>query len=435
MARSTTGNEPNARGRVARRRFLKAVGALGVVGLAGCGGDGDDDTPTDTGTKDTETDGDTPTATETATDTETPTPTEEPQPFSDPSAELLSFESEGGAISGGGSTSITGELINPYLFPVRDVEVTLEAPSDDWGVSATGDTSFEEIDTQGSESVGWEVTAPDDAEGSQTLTVTVSYASTTDEATVTLETSVFVISGDVTSPVTDGLIGQFDAAQLDADGAVSSWPDVSGSGAVLAQSDEGAQPTLEADASPTGEPAVSFEADAGEFLSTDEPLTTETGGVTIAVLFRIDDHTVPRQVLAYNGNDDGSNGYGITVNQETETNGTLRGLYGGESWFPSGTTITDDDWHVATMVIPDGGADPSLFLDGEELSLNAQNAGATPNAPTDQFGIAQDLSAQEDPPYLDGDVGEELIYERALPEGERLEVEAYLEQKWITGEE
>jgi len=30
-----------------RRRFLKSVGALSVVGLAGCGGDGDD-TPTNT---------------------------------------------------------------------------------------------------------------------------------------------------------------------------------------------------------------------------------------------------------------------------------------------------------------------------------------------------------------------------------------------------
>jgi len=33
-----------------RRRFLKAVGALGVAGLAGCGGDGDEDTPTPTET-------------------------------------------------------------------------------------------------------------------------------------------------------------------------------------------------------------------------------------------------------------------------------------------------------------------------------------------------------------------------------------------------
>jgi hypothetical protein len=424
-------------GRQNRRRFLKTVGALGVVGLAGCGGDGDDETPTETPTDtgDVETTTAPDTETPTPTDTETPTPTEEPQPIPDPPAELLSLDSEGGALSGGESTTVSGELLNPYLFPVRNVEVTLETPDDAWDVSSTGETSFGEIDTQGSRSVGWEVTAPEDAEGSQPLTATVNYASSTDEATVSLETSVFVISGDVTSPVTDGLIGQFDAAQLDADGAVSSWADVSGSGAILSQSSEDAQPTLEPDASPTGEPAVSFEADAAQFLSTDEPLTTETGGVSIAVLFRIDDHTVPRQALAFNGHDDNENGYGITVNQEEETSGTVRGLYGGESWFTAGTAITDDDWHVATMVIPDDGTDPGLFLDGEELSLSAQNPGATPNAPTDQFGIGQDQSEQADPPYLDGDIGEELVYERALPQGERLEVEAYLEGKWITGGE
>jgi hypothetical protein len=437
MTRQNDREESISSGTRSRRRFLKTIGALGAVGLAGCGGDGDDGTPTETptDTEGMETTTAPDTETPTPTDTETPTPTEEPQPIPDPPAELLSFDSEGGAISGGESTTVSGELLNPYLFPVRTVEVTLETPSDAWDVSSTDDTSFEEIDTQGSESVGWEVTAPEDADGSRTLTATVNYASSTDEATVTLETSVFVISGDVTSPVTDGLIGQFDAAQLDVDGAVSSWADVSGSGAVLSQSSEDAQPTLEPDASPTGEPAVSFEADAAQFLSTEEPITTEAGGVTIAVLFRIDDHTVPRQALAYNGHDDNQNGYGITVNQEAETDGTVRGLYGGESWFVAGTTITDDEWHVATMVIPDDGTDPGLFLDGEELSLSAQNAGATPNAPTEQFGIGQDESEQEDPPYLDGDVGEELVYERALPQGERLEVEAYLEGKWITGGE
>ena len=241
-----------------------------------------------------------------------------------------------------------------------------------------------------------------------------------------------VISGDVTSPITDGLIGQFDATQLSGD-AVSSWPDVSGSGAVLAQSDSGAQPSLESDASPTGEPAVSFDADASEFLSTDGPLTTETGGITMSVSFRIDDPSVPRQVLAFNGHDENGNGYGITINQEEETNGTVRGLYGGVSWFPSGTTISDSDWHVVTMVIPDDGVGPSMFLDGEELQLSAQNPGSSPSEPTDQFGIAQDGSAQSDPPYLQGDVGEELIYERALPGAERAQIETYLTNKWISG--
>jgi hypothetical protein len=82
-----------------RRRFLKVLGALGVTGLAGCGGDGDGDSTTDLGDTTepmettepmtttqlpgtTTTDGGTPTytATDTATGTSTPTMTDrEPQ--------------------------------------------------------------------------------------------------------------------------------------------------------------------------------------------------------------------------------------------------------------------------------------------------------------------------------------------------------------------
>ena len=80
-----------SRGRTNRRRFLVGVGTLGVVGLAGCGGDstGDGDGAPDTGTTDdmgttdpgettVPTTDDTGTATDTATPTPTPVPMEPP---------------------------------------------------------------------------------------------------------------------------------------------------------------------------------------------------------------------------------------------------------------------------------------------------------------------------------------------------------------------
>ena len=66
-----------------RRRFLAVVGALGVTGLAGCGGDGD--APTGSAATPTEgnmtTDGDSPTEATTTTDGSTPTATPEPEVF------------------------------------------------------------------------------------------------------------------------------------------------------------------------------------------------------------------------------------------------------------------------------------------------------------------------------------------------------------------
>ena len=41
----------NTNGMRNRRRFLKGLGALSVVGLAGCGGDGDDTTDPGTTTR------------------------------------------------------------------------------------------------------------------------------------------------------------------------------------------------------------------------------------------------------------------------------------------------------------------------------------------------------------------------------------------------
>jgi hypothetical protein len=176
-----------------RRRFLKAMGALGAVGLAGCGGDGDDTTATET-TKEPR-----PTSPAPGTTTEPETTTEpggtdtlEPQPLEDDPAALL--EIEGGSLQAGESTTLEGTLTNPYLFAVRNVEVSAEAPGDDWTVSATGDTSFETIESQGSQGVGWEVTAPEEADGEFTLTATVSYETNTDSASIPVDVPLVIFT-------------------------------------------------------------------------------------------------------------------------------------------------------------------------------------------------------------------------------------------------
>jgi hypothetical protein len=438
-------NETETRNESAdRRRFLKAIGALGVVGLAGCGGDGDGETATETPT---DTEGmETPTPTDTGsptpTDTETPTPTETPsEEIPDPPAELLSFGEDSRRASAGETLTIEGELVNSYLFDVVDVGVSLAGPSDDWGIEATGDTSFDTLESQGNESVGWEVTVPESAEGGQTLTATVEYASETDEASTEVTTGVSVIppTPDVTAPITEGLAGQMDAAQLAETDGLSLWQAVNAEGraGTLTQANEDAQPAVIADASPTGESVARFEGD-GDFMSTNAPLTTATSGVTMIVAFRIDDKEKLRQVIAFNGSDQGGNGYGLILNSEadgSEVDASVDILYGGENWWYSDLTIEDDAIHVASLVIPsDSPENPRLFLDGEEPSFELQNSASPPGTPSSQYGIGQDEVAVDQPPFLDGDVGEQLIYERELSQSEREEIENYLVEKWVGSE-
>jgi hypothetical protein len=193
MERSDTGS----RGADAadRRRFLKALGAVGAAGLAGCAGDdGDDETDAETPTGTTEPGDETDAETPTATTTATPTTTEEPdQGFGDDPRSLVTIAGNESA-SPGETVTLGGDVVNAYLFPVRSVEVTIGPPADGWEVTATGPTSFEEIPSQGSESVAWEVTIPEDADGEYTVAGTISYESDTDQAEVDLSHDILVLT-------------------------------------------------------------------------------------------------------------------------------------------------------------------------------------------------------------------------------------------------
>jgi len=234
-------SEPGSSGGPTRRGVLAVVGALGLGGLAGCLGDGGVDTtsppgtgtvtqdgagssPTGTGTGvPSRTDASTPTETgavtapETATATRTGDPTETSrdstatpreststttatpeQPLGDDPSPLLSIELR--STPPGETTTITGALANPYPFPVRTVEVTMEPPTADWGVSATGPTSFDSIPEGVSRDVAWDVTAPASATGEYTLAADVSYATATDRADVTVDQSVVATTTGV-SPI------------------------------------------------------------------------------------------------------------------------------------------------------------------------------------------------------------------------------------------
>jgi hypothetical protein len=176
-----------------RRRVLALAGASLTAGIAGCGGDGDG-TPTPTPGTATDTPADTDTSEE-----ETTTPTAMPgtdtpvQPLPEPGP-LVSID--GTSVSAGGTTTLTGILNNPYTFPVQSIEVDLQAPGEEWTLTATGEVEFDGVESQGSRDMAWELTAPEDGSGEYTLEGTVRYETTTDSADVDFSTTVTVFTGD-----------------------------------------------------------------------------------------------------------------------------------------------------------------------------------------------------------------------------------------------
>jgi hypothetical protein len=198
-----------------RRKFLALVGALGVTGLAGCGGDdGDGDAPTDTPTETTagsNENGDTPTDTETdtptRTETSTPTPTDVvEQPLGGDPETLVSLEGTI-QVGPGAETTIAATLTNAYLFEIRSVEVSISAP-DELEVSPTTDTAFDSVESQGTRSLEWDLVVPD-ATGEFELDVSVAYASNTDEADVSTTVPVVVsrtLQAENADEMTDSVI-------------------------------------------------------------------------------------------------------------------------------------------------------------------------------------------------------------------------------------
>jgi len=188
-----------------RRRFLKGLGTLSIVGLAGCGGDGEEtDTPTSTDTP-TETMGDTPTEADTATPTEidtatatetdmatptdTATPTAAPCTLPGEPAPLLGFDNVSDAtlsISPNAET-ITGSVTNPYLFDVQNIEVTLNPPTGDWEVTGEATKTFDTLAQQSTQDVEWSVSVPSVSGQEFELTADVTYERVCENDTATAE--------------------------------------------------------------------------------------------------------------------------------------------------------------------------------------------------------------------------------------------------------
>jgi hypothetical protein len=402
--------------------MLKLLGAVGVTGLAGCGGDDGEDTPTETDTggngngngngdmTDTETDtgsngngngnGD---MTDTETDP-TGTPTSTPAEPLDPPADLLSLSQNPVSTSSGETVTLEGAVQNAYLFDVHDISVTLSGP-EGWSI-AEPERTFERLDVGASESVSWEVSVPEDAIGTTELTATTTYASASDEAEVSFPIEIIVIEpADISEP---------DAYySLDTDTPVD-------------DSSNGHDGTIQGDVTTgvTGQSGSAYEFDAadGDHVSTSEyyPVTGSDARTTSAwvnIPSSIPSEFGPyARVVAWGGGgvgrrwdlsarDDNITGDGV-VTPALEVNGAS--LIGS-------TQINDGTWHHIAITFPLSGStvtDAQLYVDGSPESIATTNNGSrTIDTSTSQSVVIGGNGGSNE---LEGAVDEVRIYDEEL---------------------
>jgi hypothetical protein len=408
----------------ARRQFLRALGGVGVAGLAGCAGDDGTDTPTTTPDETTEPAGGTDPATATPTDTSTPTPTDTSTPpptdtstpgntFGDEPRPLVALAGDESA-SPDETVTLTGDLLNAYLFPVRSVEITLEPPGDGWEITATGATSFGELPSQGREEVAWEVVVPEDADGEYTIDGTITYETDADEAEVGISHTLLVLTpGEAPEEGLEAYVA------FDGDTPTN---EVTGADAeVYGDPSPGA-------AGPTGDTGDAFAFDGdGDAVASAEPLAIDGDAATIAGWVRFTGESIEEYTRLFTVAPDpttpfdGANGYQVFYQ--------AGGLWlvgfdaSGESAVVTeslGEFIEPETWYFVAFTIDEGTYTMHAYDTGGAISGFPREVSASPrnksesqhlvlSAGTDDFGTTYYAACRMD---------EVRAYSRPLSQGE-----------------
>ncbi|WP_159451396.1 PQQ-dependent sugar dehydrogenase [Demequina sp. NBRC 110054] len=252
--------------------------------------------------------------------------------------------------------------------------------------------------------------------GDATHTVTVPDSDTTLTAT-------FELSGKCAAPVTDGLVMRLQGDQgVTASGtSVSGWADLSGSGNNLGVTS--AAPTLVEEAL-SGHSVVSFDGvDDGLGRSSVLELPTESEDRSIFMFVK------------YDGANSSGGWAGFTYGAPytNEVFGLVRtsdGDLGIQGWGNGNDFDSDADADGA------GWLSQSVVLSGDEYSqyLNGtltDSGTHTYDTGSDRIRLGAELGGTR---RIDMDVAEILVYDRAVTDTEREQIETYFEQQYLGGE-
>jgi hypothetical protein len=247
-----------------------------------------------------------------------------------------------------------------------------------------------------------------------TYTVDDDDGATSNEATVSIDVTSSDTTGDL--PVTSGLVLQLesDTGVSTSDGAVTGWADQSGAANDL--SAEGA-PTLLTGATPSGAAAVNFDG-TDDLLSRTSLNGFPTGSQNRTVFLVTSYQSVGFGGFAW-GDHSQNRAFGTTVD---DTGDLMLQGWGGANDYPAGVTGTDAGWLSQSVVFANDQF--THYKDGTQIDTGTH----TFDTGTGQAVLGAELDA---PPYLDMEVAAVLVYDRALTDTERQQVEQYLQDSYL----
>jgi len=217
--------------------------------------------------------------------------------------------------------------------------------------------------------------------------------------------------------ITDGLVLQLESGTglTTSGGTVTEWADQSGQGNDLAADGD---PQLLPDATPAGAAAVSFDGDGDALLRTASLAGFPTGNQNRTVFVVTDYQSPGHGGFAY-GTDDCNQAFGLIVDDA--------GALTVQGWCPAndysaGVEGPDAGWLSQAAVLT--GSQLVHYRNGTRIDSVAHSY----DTRSDRLVLGAELTPA---PYLDMEVAAVLVYDRALSDAERQQVEQYLNETYL----
>ena len=230
-------------------------------------------------------------------------------------------------------------------------------------------------------------------------------------------------------PVTIGLVLYLDAdaiAGLNDDDPVPLWADLSGQGNDATQAIAANQPAYKAGIL-NGKPVVRFDG-VDDFLDTNNVAFDFTAeSFTVLMVLRVDGIGAAgkNRIIGNAGNL--VHGWEIALNQANTAVEFLT-HQAGTRQITASNPVNQDQWYSTTVVR--SAADAVIYIDGTDDTVLA-GTHIDPATSATNLRIGAYAFGPGGGFDFDGDIAEILIYNRALSNAERQEVEQYLGIKWL----